>query len=62
MESGLSLRNVGNFIDLMMRSLVKPDQGKGTFYKDFVDKPLEMTIMASSVSSQFCATLTLIIT
>lgn len=44
------------------RSLVKPDQGKGNFYKDFVDKPLEMTIMASSVSSQFCATLTLIIT
>lgn len=30
----------------MRSSHAKPEQGKGTFYKDFVDKPLEMTVMA----------------
>lgn len=57
MESGLGHRNLGNYIDLMMPSHAKPEEEKGTFYRDFVDNPLEKTVMASLVASQFCMTL-----
>lgn len=60
MESDLGLRNLGSFIDLMMPSHAKPEQEKGTFYRDFVDKPLERTVMASLVASQCCMTITFI--
>lgn len=61
MESDLDLRNLGSFIDLMMPSHAKPEQEKETFiYRDFVDKPLERTVMASLVASQCYMTLTFI--